>query len=103
MAVQPNCSDFSDKYNVIVNHIDTNAGFTGYNYDSEDGCLFETFGEEIAFVLKTHSENPKKIWTIIEGDNGEMYICAGYHIVNRIGYFITETEWENAEEEYILD
>jgi hypothetical protein len=95
-------TDFSNKYNAVVNHIDQNAGFGGFNNNSDVGCLFETYGKELDFVIKTHNENPKKVWTIIEAD-GDMYISAGYHFVNRIGYFITEQEWENETEEYLLD
>ena len=95
-------TDFSNKYNAIVNHIDANAGFGGFNNNSDGGCLFETFGNELEFVRKQNSENHKKVWTILEAD-GETYISAGYHFVNRIGYLITEQEWENEFEEYLLD
>lgn len=47
---------------------------------------FETYGEDLAVVRKA---NPAKIWTLIEGDEGQ-YISAGYHLVNRMGYFICE-------------
>ena len=29
------------------------------------------------------------IWTYADGDDGT-YICSGYHVVNRIGYYISE-------------
>jgi hypothetical protein len=97
-------SDFSEKYNAFANHIDSKAGFCGYNEQDEDaGCLFETYGEELDFVFQAHLNKPKNVWTIIEGDDDNMYICAGFHYVNRIGFFITEQEWLNETEEYLCD
>jgi hypothetical protein len=29
------------------------------------------------------------IWTYADGDDGT-YICSGYHVVNRIGYYVSE-------------
>jgi hypothetical protein len=35
------------------------------------------------------------VWTITEGDNGEdWYASPGWHVVNRIGYCITEEPWD---------
>lgn len=33
--------------------------------------------------------NDEYIWTYGDGDDGT-YICSGYHVVNRIGYYISE-------------
>ena len=68
-----------DKYKPIKNHIDTTASF--------DGCMFETYGEEVEFV-KAQDEN--RIWMYGDGDDGEGHIWSGWGFVNRIGYFITE-------------
>lgn len=70
--------DFWDKYEPITNDLDDNASY--------DGCMFETYDEELAFVKK----QPKAhIATLIEV-NGEQYIISGFHLVNRLGYFITK-------------
>jgi hypothetical protein len=66
-------------YKPIINHIDTNSSF--------DGLMFETYGDEVEFVK---SKSPANIWTYGDGDDSGTYIWNGYHIVNRIGYFITE-------------
>ena len=74
-----------EKYTPIANHIDTNASFDlGMGY----GSMFETYGEEEAFVRKTAQETPKKVWTILECD-GEMYLANGMHFVNRFGFIIS--------------
>lgn len=83
---------FAEKYKPIKNHIDTNASF--------DGDMFETFGEEVEYV-RTYPDQ-KKVWTLIEAD-GKQYISAGYHHVNRLGYFITEIAWETGNEEFYSD
>lgn len=35
-------------------------------------------------------KEPNKVWTLVDGDNGHIYVTEGFHFVNRIGYFITE-------------
>ena len=66
--------------------------------------LFETHGVELDFILTFVNDlkRSQRVWTIVEVD-GKMYITAGYHIVNRIGYVITEKEWETGVEELCLD
>ena len=68
-----------ETYKPILNHLDTNASF--------DGMMFETYGDEVEFVK---SQSPDKIWMYGDGDDGGSYIWNGWHIVNRIGYFVTE-------------
>lgn len=51
-----------------------------------NGTIFETYGEDIAFISQQPDEN---IWTWIDGDEGT-WIVNGFHLVNRIGYFVTE-------------
>jgi len=52
---------------------------------------FETYGEEVEFVK---TQDPKHIWTEVDGDSGT-YIMAGWHWVNRIHYYITENPWDD--------
>ena len=78
--------EFYEKFNLCKNKINKDAPF--------DGCMFETFGDEINFVLKVKNSNPLKIWTITDTED-KLYYESGYHIVNRLGYLITEEETEN--------
>lgn len=57
-----------------------------------DPKMFETFGADLAMVRKAHETNPRTVWTLLDCD-GELYVGAGYHFVNRIGYFITKKPW----------
>jgi len=77
--IEKDFDDCCDTYKPIKNHIDTNASFNGE--------MFETYGDEVAFV----KEQPEdRIWTYGDGDDGGSYVWNGWSFVNRIGYFITE-------------
>lgn len=78
---------WEDKFKPINNHLSKNP----------DENMFETYGEEVEFV---RNYDPKYVWTYLQGDTSDL-ICAGYHFVNRIGYYITEVPW-NHEDDYAL-
>ncbi len=94
--------EFYKKFNLIKNHFDSNAGF--------DGCMFETYGKELDYVFKRSKEN--RVVSIIEGDEElerkfisdsgieitepipNMYYASGFHLVNRLGYFLLDKPYE---------
>lgn len=71
---------FIEKYRPVTNHIDDNA--------SLDGCMFETYGEELVFV---RNANINHIWTWIEcddeddaGEDASIFILGnGMHKIGR--------------------
>ena len=63
------------------------------------GCMYETFGEELEYVRK---QPTNRIWTIIDEED-KLFFIAGFHIVNRLGYLITDEEWSDEYEEYLID
>lgn len=65
-------------FSPITNHFDENAAY--------DGCLFETYGQEVAFVAE---QAPGTVWTLLDTDEG-LVLNSGFHLVNRIGYIVTE-------------
>lgn len=75
--------EFDAQYPLLRNHLNSNAT---WGFDDGPGCLFETYGEELAFVRE---QDPLTIWTFIDGDDGDCYVVSGYHHVNRIGYLIS--------------
>lgn len=77
--IEMDFDEWCDTYKPITNHLDTNASF--------DGAMFETYGDELDFV---RNEDSDFVWTYGDGDDGGGYIWSGAHLVNRIGYFITE-------------
>lgn len=73
-----NYDQFLEEYKPVTNHIDNNAAFDGY--------MFETFGADVQHVINSPKHNT---WTIVATD-GNLSVATGYWLVNRIGYFITE-------------
>ncbi len=73
--------EFEEKYVPIKNHLNVNAPF--------NGCMFETFGEELIHVL---AESRTKVWTVF--DDPATLLISGYHITNSLGYIITEQPLE---------
>ncbi len=84
MFLEMSFDEWVKEYKPIYNHIDKNASFQD---ESDNGLMFETYGDEVEFVK---SQSPDKIWMYGDGDDGGSYIWNGWHIVNRIGYFVTE-------------
>lgn len=83
--------DFLDKYQPLKNHLSEGA-FNGY--------MFETYGKEFDFV-NTHSN--KNIWTVVQGDYEDLWLVPGKVLVNRLGFMISNKEWEDELEEYCLE
>lgn len=51
--------------------------------------LFETYGDDLAFV---NSCDKLHVWTLVETDDGDR-IIEGCRFVNRLGYFVTVRPW----------
>ena len=74
-----------DKYKPVKNHIDTNAAC--------DGLMFETYGPEVEHVKK---QPANLVWTLVDCD-GRLYLCSGWHFVNRINYFIASVPFTKSQ------
>lgn len=88
-------NDFEQKYTYS-----RNIKSTVLDPNDQAGML-ETFGEDIDLVLQVNNSTPKRVWTMIDGDNG-MYLVAGFHFVNRVYYVVTNEEWQDSDEEYVF-
>jgi hypothetical protein len=73
---------FHDRFRPKKNHLDPNAPF--------DGCMYETYGAERAFVEQINAEQPLTVWTVVEDDDGRAVAVDGLHWVNRLGFIVTE-------------
>jgi hypothetical protein len=80
-------NDWEAIYKPVSNHLDDNASFQD---EHGVGIMFETYGVELEWVKTQPNEN---VWTYMDGDEGT-WLTAGYHVVNRIGYLVTEVPWE---------
>ena len=74
--------EFDARYPLVPNHLNPNAS---WGFADSGGCLFETYGEELAFVRQ---QDPRYVWTFVDGDD-DQYVVSGMHFVNRIGYLIS--------------
>lgn len=83
-------------YKPITNHLDPNASWQD---DDGSGVMFETFGEEVEYVLQADRNH---VWTYSDGDDGSTIVCAGYWLVNRIGYFVTELPWSDPDAWFVV-
>lgn len=82
MEIKPQDQFFVD-YTVEENQFDL---------ERADG-MFETSGRELDYVLEVANKTPHRVWTIMDHDDGEGdSIVNGYHLVNRIGYYITKED-----------
>lgn len=81
-------------YEPQQNPIDANAPY--------DGTMLETYGEELNYVRAVNADKPNHIWTLVDGDNNESIIVAGFHFVNRIGYYVTKYPWKDSSEHYLF-
>jgi hypothetical protein len=86
-----NFEEWLEKYQPVDNHLDNNASFQDEN---GNGIMFETFGDELQYVLSIANNEPNQVWTYVDGDDGT-YVTNGYHLVNRIGYFITSVPYDD--------
>lgn len=74
--------DWRDAYRPVLNTLRTDAPF--------DGCMFETFGPELAAVA---AADPACVWTIVDGEDESLWLLSGCHRVDRLGYLVTERPW----------
>jgi hypothetical protein len=75
--------EFDDRFPLKPNHLNATAGWA---LGDAGGCLFETNGEELAFVKR---QDPRTVWTLVDGDDEKMYVVNGFHFVNRVGYLLS--------------
>jgi hypothetical protein len=76
--------EFDENYTLIPNPFNP---FAGWTIGDGPGYLFETYGEELAYVRNV---DPRRVWTLLENDDGNPYILSGLRFVNRIGHFVSE-------------
>ena len=98
---------FWETYKPQINHFErakANSSIADEDICCWNGCMYETYGEDLDHVFElARDRNNKNVWTIIECDDDEngnsvVSIVAGYHLVNREGFLITEKPWESGGE-----
>lgn len=64
------------------------------------GCMYETYGADYIHITK---QDGNKVWTWMDGEDGNTYVVAGKHLVNRIGYFVTKEPWVSDDDYALVD
>jgi len=72
--------EFDTRYPLVVNQLNPNAS---WGFGDGPGCLFETYGQELAFV---RSQDPRTIWTLVDGDDDSQYVLSGYHLPESVNF-----------------
>jgi len=78
--------EWAETYRPVINGHRPDAPF--------DGLMFETFGDELKTVA---AATPGCVWTLVQGDDDTLAVVSGFHVVNRLGYFLTEFRWTGSE------
>lgn len=86
----PNMTEFESRYSFVANP-------NPHAEEAPQCHMWETFEPDISFV---RTQNPRRIWTLIDGGDSSLYLSAGLHVADRLGYFITNEEWDSKDEIY---
>ena len=79
---------FDDLYQPIPNHFN-------------DSWFYETYGEELDYILTLANEGTNTVWNYQDDDNGVPCLTSGYHLVNRIGYVVTHIPYKSDDDIYV--
>jgi len=73
-----------------------------FDNDTQVG-QFETYGEDLDTVKGVYSKTPKRVWSMIDNEDG-IYLVSGFHSSSdTIYYIITKEEASSENEEYCFE
>jgi hypothetical protein len=75
--------EFDARFPLVPNHINSSATWA---FGDGPGCLFDTSGPEFEYVRRY---DPRKVWTLVDGDDGDLYLINGLYLINRVGYLLS--------------
>lgn len=75
--------EFETQFQLVENHLNPQATWT---FGDSGGYLFATYGEEFEFIQR---QDPACVWTVIDGNDGDLHIVSGLRHANRIGFLIS--------------
>jgi len=77
---------FLDEYGFIEN---TGQFACGGSIDDKS-YGWETFSPDIDKVIEIANSQPGRVHTVVDGDDGRLWLTSGHHLVNRVFYIITD-------------
>lgn len=90
--------DLFDKYTP-----DTSIEPVVYECGEERLGLFETYGQDLDIVRNIAKTDPRRVWTLMDADDGSTIWVNGFWRVNRILYAITNERGEENEQFTCVD
>ena len=72
----------------------------GHPTEGEGVYHFQTNGDDQKFV---QAINHHHVWSVVDGDDGGMYLCPGFRLVNLVLYVVTLVPWTDEEEDSLHD
>lgn len=94
--IEMNEDDWAEKYKPLAAPIQG----SGFSFGDDDTLIDGHRPEEVAALIAAGDD---RIWTVIDGDEGDTVIVSGRHFVNRVGHIITEEPWGPEDVEVKLD
>lgn len=85
--------DLFDKYTA-----DETLVAVEYECGDEGLGLFETYGQDLDTVRKVAEMDPRRVWTLMDADDGSTIWVNGFWRVNRILYAVTNEQGEEHEQ-----
>jgi hypothetical protein len=85
-TIQITCDEFEEKFKPVLPP----------DHREGDNYLWHWSLENLPAIHKAGDE--KRLWTLLDCD-GTLYICSGWHFVNRMDYIITENPYNPEEGE----
>lgn len=61
-------------------------------YGGECPGMFETYGNDLKTIQSIAEKHPRRVWTLVDGDDGSSMWLNGYRRVNRVLYAVTTTD-----------
>ncbi len=68
------------------------------DFEEQWGARVRADGNLLTFD-DVKNEPPEHVWTVVESgddEDGSWYAAPGFHVVNRLGYVLTERPWVDA-------
>lgn len=60
--------------------------------EKKDGEIMRDWND-----LAVREADPRRVWTVVDGGNGELYVVPGFATVNYFGRVITRRGWSDVE------
>ncbi|MDQ4502543.1 hypothetical protein [Sinomonas sp. ASV322] len=68
-----------------------------WEFESDYRPIPTAEGDLVRHIDQTRGYPMNRVWSIVEPGDNNLYAIPGYHLVNLVGYVVTETPWHDEE------